>query len=186
MSDVIYLRGFDKQQKEQLKRAAKITTGKASVNAFIHYLVNEHFANQSDKERVVEVEKVMKNTKSLPHPISFSERKRLQSTFYLNDILNIEHLANLNKCSPSNYISSLIRNHLYNSIELTGVEIENLRISNFQLSSIGNNLNQIAKRVNLNMGVDYQDIELIKELILKIDKHVVLVNNCLQFNMNRW
>ena len=48
------------------------------------------------------------------------------------------------------------------------------------------NLNQIAKRVNLDMGIDYIDMELIKELIAKLDKHILLVNNCLQFNLNRW
>lgn len=186
MSDVIYLRGFDTEQKAKLKEAAKHATGKASVNAFIHYLVNEYFSNQNTENESIEIPKMNKNNKVLPYPISFSKKRRLQTTFYLNDILNIEHLAELNKCSPSNYISSLIRNHLYNSIELTGVEIEDLRKSNFQLSAIGNNLNQIAKRVNLDMGIDYQDIELIKELIKKLDNHILLVNNCLQFNLNRW
>lgn len=186
MSDVIYLRGFDKQQKAQLKEAAKKATGKASVNAFIHYLVNEYFTNQNNQEPDKAVQQINKNSKELPYPISFSSKKRLQATFYLNDVLNIEYLANLNECSPTNYISSLIRNHLYNSIELTGIEIDALRKSNFQLSGMGNNLNQIAKRVNLDMGIDYIDMELIKELIAKLDKHILLVNNCLQFNLNRW
>lgn len=186
MSDVIYLRGFDKQQKAQLKEAAKKATGKASVNAFIHYLVNEYFTNKNNQEPDKDVQKINKNSKELPYPISFSSKKRLQATFYLNDVLNIEYLANLNECSTTNYISSLIRNHLYNSIELTGVEIDALRKSNFQLSGMGNNLNQIAKRVNLDMGIDYIDMELIKELITKLDKHILLVNNCLQFNLNRW
>lgn len=182
----IHLQGFPQELKKKMKEEAKRLTGKASINSFIHHLVNDYFENKVNQLPDSEVKKIEKNTISLPHPISFSEKKRLQTTFYLNDILNIEHLAQLNKCSPTNYISSLIRNHLYNSIELTGIEIEDLRKSNFQLSAIGNNINQIAKRVNLNMGIDYQDIELIKELIKKLDNHIVLVNNCLQFNLNRW
>lgn len=182
----IHLQGFEQELKKKMKEEAKRLTGKSSINAFIHYLVNDYFENSINNLPNNEVEKIEKNNVKLPYSISFSKKRRLQTTFYLNDILNIEYLAELNKCSPTNYISSLIRNHLYNSVELTGSEIEDLRKSNFQLSAMGNNLNQIAKRVNLDMGIDYQDIETIKYLIKKLDTHILLVNNCLQFNLNRW
>lgn len=186
MSDGIYLRGFDSQLKKRLKEEAKNSLGKATINAFIHHLVDQHFESSKGSELPKSAITIEEGNKKLPYPISFTNKKRLQTTFYENDILNITYLANINQCSTTNYISSLIRNHLYNSIELTGIEIDALRKSNFQLSGIGNNLNQIAKRVNLEMGIDYHDIDLIKQLILKLDQHISLVNNCLQFNLNRW
>lgn len=185
MSDVIYLRGFDPDQKKRMKAEAKKLTGKSSINAFIHYLIDNHF----NKSNSIEFDNVLNDSISidqLPYSISFKERQRKQLTLYKNDLLNLEYIAEKNNCKLPYYISALIRNHLYKSIELTGFEIENLRKSNYQISSIGNNLNQIAKRVNLDMGIDYQDLELIKELIVKIDNHVNLVNSCLQLNLNRW
>lgn len=189
MSDVIYLRGFDDELKKRLKAEAKKLTGKKSINALIHHLVNSHFesSNESNcnKDDVANVANEV-NIEDLPYPISFKEKQRKQITLYKNDLLNLEHLANKSGCLLPYYISALFRNHLYKSIELTGNEIEVLRKSNFQIASIGNNLNQIAKRVNLDMGIDHYDIELIKMLIQKVDNHVHLVNQCLQLNLNRW
>lgn len=184
MSDVIYLRGFDPDQKKRMKEEAKKLTGKSSVNAFIHYLIEKHF-NESNQIDINVLDKTL-SIDQLPYSMSFKERQRKQITLYKNDLLNLEYIAEKNNCKLPYYISALIRNHLYKSIELTGFEIENLRKSNFQISSIGNNLNQIAKRVNLEMGIDHYDIELIKQLIDKVDSHVMLVNSCLQINLNRW
>lgn len=185
MSEVIYLRGFDAEQKKRMKEEAKRLTGKNSVNAFIHFLVNKHFETPSENEKQFTISNEI-NINELPYPISFKERKRRQMTLYKNDLLNLEFIAQKSGCELPYYISALIRNHLYKSIELTGNEIEVLRKSNFQISSIGNNLNQIAKRVNLDMGIDHYDIDLIKQLIIKVDAHVQLVNQCLQLNLNRW
>ncbi|EXS46117.1 hypothetical protein J659_4239, partial [Acinetobacter baumannii 1406589] len=51
MSEVIYLRGFDAEQKKRMKEEAKRLTGKNSVNAFIHFLVNKHFETPSENEK---------------------------------------------------------------------------------------------------------------------------------------
>lgn len=185
MSEVIYLRGFDSEQKKLMKEEAKALTGKNSINSFIHYLVDKHFNSTKDNEIKYKFHNEV-TIDELPYPISFKERKRKQMTLYKNDLLNLEFLAKKSDCELPYYISALIRNHLYKSIELTGNEIEVLRKSNFQISGIGNNLNQIAKRVNLDMGIDYHDIELIKKLIIQIDSHIQLVNQCLKLNLNRW
>lgn len=187
MTDVLCLRGMNQELKKRLKKEAEKVTGKKSINAFIHYLINTYLnESESNVEENSNDEKKRLSAKDLPFPISFSSKKRKQITFYENDVLNIESLCEKNKCSFSYYISSMVRNHLYNTIELTGIEVEALRNSNFQISGIGNNLNQIAKKLNSGIGLSINDINFIRDLGKIVKSHIALVADCLKFNLNRW
>lgn len=76
------------------------------------------------------------------------KKQRIQFSLPVYDYDFLHELANLNQSSLQHYISTVIYNHLYGDRKLFGVEIEQLKKSNYELHRIGVNINQIAKANN--------------------------------------
>ena len=84
------------------------------------------------------------------------------------------------------WIINLIRSALTVEPQFGDAEIEALTESNYQLLSIGRNLNQITRR--LNEGQTQQEVELalLEELREKIRKHTESVDRMILASRDRW
>ena len=81
--------------------------------------------------------------------VVFSEdTKSIELTLPVSVINLIDELAENRLSTRNHYIAALLYGHLGNK-QLQGDEIEVLRKSNYELSKIGSNLNQIAKALNM-------------------------------------
>lgn len=99
----------------------------------------------------------------------------------------LSKIADDRECSVQFWIVSLIRAALTRGITVGGAELEALGASNYELSAIGRNLNQIARRLNVDTGADTKKLVLLAEhLFTKVDAHRrevhALVNAC----SHRW
>lgn len=88
--------------------------------------------------------------------------------------------------SRAGWIINLIRAALTRQPQLGDDEIDALKASNYQLLSIGRNLNQISRR--LNEGQKQQSVELatIESLRDQIDLHTSSVTQLIRSNTERW
>ncbi len=86
----------------------------------------------------------------------------------------------------ASWIIKLIRSALTVDPQMGDVEIEALVESNYQLLSIGRNLNQISRR--LNEGQKKQEVELamVDALRDQIDMHAATVERMILANRERW
>ncbi|WP_246542152.1 plasmid mobilization relaxosome protein MobC [Collimonas antrihumi] len=93
--------------------------------------------------------------------------------------------ADLERCSQRRWIIDAIRAGLTREPQFSMSEIDALGESNYQLLSIGRNLNQIAKRLNEgNLApVTEQAIDQLRE---KIDKHTDVVSTAIRASLERW
>ena len=84
------------------------------------------------------------------------------------------------------WIINLIRAALTREPQLGDDEIDVLKASNFQLLSIGRNLNQIARRLNEGQTQQSVEMAMLDELRDKIDMHTAEVNHLIRSNTERW
>ena len=97
----------------------------------------------------------------------------------------LDERAKLEKCSKRRWIIDAIRIGLTREPQFSMDEINVLGESNYQLLSIGRNLNQIAKR--LNEGYDEPvSHEQIKSLRLLINHHIDIVSKAIRSSLERW
>ena len=84
-------------------------------------------------------------------------------------------------------MKSLVLGAITKSPILTEDEINTLRESNRELAAIGRNLNQVAKKLN----IEFRDREsltkkMIEELIETVDEHRGRVSDLIEKNLTRW
>lgn len=93
--------------------------------------------------------------------------------------------ADLERCSQRRWIIDAIRAGLTREPQFSMNEIDALGESNYQLLSLGRNLNQIAKRLNEGnfAPVTVQAIDQLRE---KIDKHTDAVSTAIRASLERW
>lgn len=97
----------------------------------------------------------------------------------------LDERAKLEKCSKRRWIIDAIRIALTREPQFSMDEINVLGESNYQLLSIGRNLNQIAKR--LNEGYDETvSCEQIESLRLSINQHIDIVSKAIRSSLERW
>ena len=84
------------------------------------------------------------------------------------------------------WIINLIRAALTREPQLGSDEIEALEQSNYQLLSIGRNLNQIARRLNEGQQQQVVEVDMLNELRDVIDLHTSEVNHFIRSNVERW
>lgn len=93
--------------------------------------------------------------------------------------------ANLERCSQRRWIIDAIRAGLTCEPQFGMKEIDALGESNYQLLSIGRNLNQVAKRLNEG-NLAPGTVHAIEQLRERIDKHTDVVSNALRASLERW
>jgi len=94
-------------------------------------------------------------------------------------------MAEQENCSPRRWVVNLIRLALTREPQFMIKELEVLGESNYQLYSIGRNLNQLAKRLNEG-HLEPVTVERIEELRKAIREHTDAVNRAMSASYDRW
>lgn len=97
----------------------------------------------------------------------------------------IQERAELERCSQRRWVVDAIRAGLTREPQFGMKEIEALGESNYQLLSIGRNLNQVAKAMNEGRR-DSVTIESIERLRQIIDVHTDKVSGAIRASLERW
>jgi hypothetical protein len=93
--------------------------------------------------------------------------------------------AEQENCSPRRWVVILIRTALTHEPQFVTKELEELGESNYQLYSIGRNLNQLAKRLNEGQFEPVTVVR-IEELRKSIKEHTDKVNRAISASYERW
>jgi len=93
--------------------------------------------------------------------------------------------SNLERCSQRRWIVDAIRAGLTKEPQFGMTEIDALGESNYQLLSIGRNLNQMARKLNEGHREPVA-VKLIEGLSTIIDKHTDIVSAALRASLERW
>ncbi|MDR0576133.1 MAG: plasmid mobilization relaxosome protein MobC [Candidatus Accumulibacter sp.] len=98
---------------------------------------------------------------------------------------SIHEMAQAERCSPQQWIVNVVRATITRQPQFGIRELEALGESNYQLLSIGRNLNQIAKRMNERRPDTLPEKE-IEKLRSIIKKHTETVSKVMRASLERW
>lgn len=112
-------------------------------------------------------------------------KKRWEVPLTPSEKAAVEKRAERENCSPRRWVVDLIRLSLTHEPQFSTKEIEELGESNYQLYSIGRNLNQLAKRLNEG-HLEPVTVERIEELRKVIKDHTDSVNRAMSASFDRW
>lgn len=161
--------GLTHEEIRELTQLAKQRYGKASVS----WMAKRLLKAQLEKE---EPELI-----GLPPPKS---SKRVTVRLPEKDRAYLEAAAKKHKSSVNDIIRDIVQSHVRKHPLLTAAEVEVLFQSNYQLLSIGRNLNQIARQLNMGEGVSLTS-EQINALSQFIRQHTQRVSDVLRTNRKR-
>ncbi len=114
-------------------------------------------------------------------------RRRLEVRLTKSELTKISKLAEAQGLSTNQWVASLVRAHLTRQPQFGMVELTALSGSNTRLLSIGRNLNQIARRLNVGDGVvEPPSVEEIRALSAYIKEHAAQVSGVMRANFERW
>lgn len=113
------------------------------------------------------------------------KKKRWEVPLTPSEKAAVEKRAKEENCSPRRWVVDLIRLSLTHDPQFSTKEIEELGESNYQLYSIGRNLNQLAKRLNEG-HLEPVTVERIEELRKVIKAHTDSVNRAMSASLDRW
>lgn len=165
------VRNLDAGMKEFLRLYAKQTLGKGSINAAFLHIIREKM------HKCVQ----LTGREEPPAPKKPKCKERLSLSLYREDFDALTELADASGCSTNYYLRVLIRSHLGHKGDLLGNEIEVLKESNYQLSRLGANLNQVARMLNQQSSARFETDALRRH----IDAHVTRVGGLLNRALNR-
>jgi len=97
----------------------------------------------------------------------------------------IRERSDLERCSMRRWIVDACRAALTHEPQFGMREIDALGESNYQLLTIGRNLNQMARRLNEGK-YEPVTVERIEALSRRIDAHTELVSNAIRASLERW
>lgn len=124
--------------------------------------------------------------KTQARPLPDNESKvRFEILLTQSERVALQERAELERCSQRRWIIDAIRVGLTKEPQFGMTEIEALGESNYQLLSIGRNLNQIAKAMNEGQR-DSVTIESIERLRQTINAHVNTVSGAIRASLDRW
>lgn len=130
--DFLIVRGIGEEAKAELQKIALRKFGKKNISALVRELIAAEI--NADKKNKVS-------------PDLGSKMRRVQISIPESCLQQIEQIAESRFSTPSFFITTLIYEKL--GVKQFQVdEVETLRASNYSLTKIGNNLNQIARAFN--------------------------------------
>ena len=164
------------QHKDFLYSYAEKELGSRSRTKAILHLINEKMAaadyNQASNKLKKDEFKPLKNGK-----------KRIQISLRENDYIKLVAICNNTDTSPINYIIRIILSNIYSeNVKLLGVEIEQLKKSNYELHKIGVNINQIAKAINSGENINF-DLSILND---HISSHLEIVQMLLKSSLEKY
>lgn len=167
---VLRVFGLDESELEALRKLAEKEYGKASVSLLAKKLLKARMEVPEEPALV-----------SLPPP---KGNKRITVRLPEKDRAYLEAAAEQHKCSVNDIVRDIVQSHVRKHPMLSTTEVEILHQSNYQLVSIGRNLNQIARQFNMGEGVSLTS-EQINALSQFIRQHTQRVSDVLRTNRKR-
>lgn len=144
--------------------------------------LKEAIEQQLEKATRLPTPKPFRQTRELPDGES---KVRFEILLTKSEKAAIQERANLEHCSQRRWIIDAIRAGLTHEPQFGMKEIEALGESNYQLLSIGRNLNQIARRLNEGR-FEPVTVDAIEQLGTHIDKHIDMVSLAIRASLERW
>ncbi len=144
--------------------------------------LKEAIEQQLEKATRLPTPKPFRQTRELPDGES---KVRFEILLTKSEKAAIQERANLEHCSQRRWIIDAIRAGLTHEPQFGMKEIETLGESNYQLLSIGRNLNQIARRLNEGR-FEPVTVDAIEQLRTHIDKHIDMVSLAIRASLERW
>ena len=154
--------GLTENELETLSQLALQKYGKASVSLLAKKLLQAQLAEQEEPELV-----------KLPPP---QGSKRITVRLPEKDRSYLEIAAVQHRSSVNDVVRDIVQAYIRKHPSLSAAEVEVLYQSNYQLLSIGRNLNQVARQLNMGESASVTS-EQIKELIRIINQHTEKVAN---------
>lgn len=162
--------GLKESQTEALRVLALHKYGKASVSLLAKELLLAQLAEPEEPELV-----------KLPPP---KGSKRITVRLPEKDRAYLEAAAVQHRSSVNSIVRDIVQSYIRKHPMLSAAEVEALYQSNYQLLSIGRNLNQVARQLNMGESVSITS-EHIKELTRIISQHTSKVGDVLKTNRKR-
>lgn len=144
--------------------------------------IKEAIEQQLEKAAKNPPPKTFRQTKELPDG---EPKIRFEILLTKSEKEAILKRANLERCSQRRWIVDAIRAGLTHEPQFGMKEVEALGESNYQLLSIGRNLNQVAKRLNEGR-LEPVTVDAIERLRTRIDKHIDAVSSAIRASLERW
>lgn len=162
--------GLTENELETLRQLALQKYGKASVSLLAKKLLQAQLAEQEEPELV-----------KLPPP---QGSKRITVRLPEKDRSYLEIAAVQHRSSVNDVVRDIVQAYIRKHPSLSAAEVEVLYQSNYQLLSIGRNLNQVARQLNMGESASVTS-EQIKELVRIINQHTEKVADVLRTNRKR-
>lgn len=135
LSERLIVEGIPDEVRQSLKQSAQTLYGKPNISLLIRHLIAQHLQNRSTDTFDITAEQTR-------------DTVRVELRLPSIAVQRLEEIAHQRLSSRNHYINSIILAHL-GAPQLQGDEIEVLRRSNYEISKIGTNLNQIARAFNI-------------------------------------
>ena len=131
MRSVLQVDGVGQVERDALRELAKAKFGKANASLMIRFLIAEAIEGSKEKPRIVPTGELVR--KQIRLPASLMQELESQANSHLSEV------------------GFYIQNLLMRSLDFPALhidELEILRRSNYELSKIGTNFNQLARAFN--------------------------------------
>lgn len=163
------IRGLSVTEVEQLREKAHQVTGSKSIAGLAKKLLYEQgFLTETPKSS------------------SSEGQSRFEIRLCNQDQQALEKLANQEGMTLNRYVTMLLRGYISKGPQLTTNEVKAIRESNYQLYKIGNNLNQVAKALNMEeVSANSVKLEAIESLQAMMRQHMLTVHPLIEKNYNQ-
>jgi hypothetical protein len=160
----------------------EIATNHGLTESELLALIVNGIINKTDKKNISNIfhqGKILTKAEAELIPITFKMPRFLTTA--------AKEKAKAQGMTTSRWIKSLVQSNLIQPPVLIDSAIIAVRESNRELAAIGNNLNQIARRLNETVfKTDMVRIELIKDLENRIDKVRLSIDELIRVTRNGW
>lgn len=121
------------------------------------------------------------------HKIDHAPKKRIELRLTENEYAVLAQIAEERESSIQWWLVSLVRAALTGGAAVGGAELKALSDSNYQLSAIGRNLNQIAKQLNADPSKAHRlQVEQIEALARRIEANRAATHAVIATSSERW
>lgn len=173
-----HLNELDETTKSKLKELGKAKYGTSTISKVITHLINEAINDESTNPLIepLEIDKSIIN----------EDRKKIYATIFISQYQMLLRICEDKKMSPNYFFKSCLLRAIGKQYIINGDELEELRKSNYLLSKIGTNINQIAKRINTMDSYNFDDITDLNKLTSYLDEHLKVVKIILERTQDKW
>lgn len=175
-----HLNDLDNDLKAKILLIGKAKFGTSTISKTITFIINDYL--NDDENKVILNKVYLDNDKS----ILSDERVKVSATIFKTLHNQLLDLCNERKITPSYFLKSCILKAIGRSYILDGNDLEQLRASNYSLTKIGININQIAKRINTMNSYENDDIRELNKLTEMLESHTNVVKELLERTQDKW